>query len=282
MADLLKRWRKITGKAAERPPRPDADGTTYKPLEPLDDRIAAWRTVIAGRRRQDIYDKVAASVDRTAYRALQEKNRALIEQGEQLSPTKYVDLAPWFTIHARLAIKLDIDIRPPCSILDIGSGGGHFLAIARAYGHSVLALDQPEPAIYGDLVDLFGVPRILGSVRLGEALPAAIGKHDLICINGQVFDVDHKTRQRWKLAEWTGFLEYLTKHHLKSPGELFIGLNKSDGPTGTEDYFWPLVDLAEARGATVDRKYATMDIKLDAPLAFPEHDPVPWVTPEQV
>lgn len=282
MANLLDRWRRIVGKAANKPARPDADGVTYKPLEPLDDRIAAWRTVIAGQRRQDVYDTVAASVDRSAYRAIQEKNRILIEQSDQLDPIKYVDLAPWFTIHARLAIKLDLDIRPPCSILDIGAGGGHFLAIARAYGHTVLALDQPNPAVYGDLVELFGVPRILGSVRLREPLPPAIGKFDLICINGQVFDVDHRTRKRWKLPEWTGFIEYLTHHHLNRPGELFIGLNKSDGPTGTEDFFWPLVDLAEARGATIDRQYATMDFKLDAPLAFPEHDPVQWATPEQV
>ncbi|MGP1283561.1 MAG: class I SAM-dependent methyltransferase [Parasphingopyxis sp.] len=272
-------FRKLRKDQPEKPPRPDKDGVIYKPLEPLGERLQAWRTVIEDARQMAIYDRVAESVDAERYVALQEKYAAQIRENEQRATTKYIDLAPWFMIHSRLARLLDLDRRPPCSILDIGSGGGQFLAIAKAHGHQTLAFDMPEPDHYRDLLALFGIDRVEGAVELGKPLPAAIGKFDLIVINGQVFDVFKDRSKRWKLPEWAGLIRYLCAHHLNYPGELFIGLNKSDGPTGTEEFYWPLVDLAEKHGATVDRKYATMDFKLEHPLTLDEIDAVEWGSP---
>ncbi|MGJ8537274.1 MAG: hypothetical protein ACSHW2_08985, partial [Parasphingopyxis sp.] len=59
---------------------------------------------------------------------------------------------------------------------------------------------------------------------------------------------------------------------------LFVGLNKSAGPTGVEEFLWPLVDLAEQHGATVERKRATMLYDLAEPLAFQEVPKQPWLT----
>jgi SAM-dependent methyltransferase len=269
------RNRKRRGK----PDRPDKDGIIYKPLDPLNKRVEAWRVVIEDERQRAIYDRVAASVDRNAYAGLQRKHAPEVERNPQRAVTKYLDLAPWFMIHSRLARLLDLDTRSPCSILDIGSGGGQFLAIAKAHGHEVLGFDMPEPQLYGDLFGLFGIDRVEGGVKLGEPLPTEIGRFDLVVINGQIFDTFKGTKQRWKLPEWTGLIRYLCKHHLDYPGELFIGLNKSDGPTGTEEFYWPLVDLAEAHGASVDRKYATMHFRLDTPPTFPEVESVPWKAP---
>lgn len=258
------------------PERPDRDGKIYKPLEPLQERVSAWRTVIEDERQRAIYDRVAASVDEDRYAALQRKYADAIQQNEQRATTKYIDLAPWFMIHSRLARLLDLDRREPCSILDIGSGGGQFLAIAKAFGHRPLAFDMPEPDHYRDLITLFGIQRVEGGITLGEPLPKAIGTFDLIVINGQVFDTFRGTKQRWKLPEWAGLIHYLCAHHLNYPGELFIGLNKSDGPSGTEEFYWPLVDLAEQHGASVDRRYATMHFKLAKPLQLKEIDAVEW------
>ncbi|MEM8694449.1 MAG: hypothetical protein AAGE05_00320 [Pseudomonadota bacterium] len=251
---------------------------TYRPLRPLMERIDGWRTVIDDDRQRAMYDRVTASVDRDAYAALQEQYRAEIESSDELAVTKYVDLAPWFMIHSRIARLLDIDIRPRCSILDIGAGGGQFLAIAKAYGHDVLAFDQPKPTVYGDLLKLYGISRIEGSVKLGKPLPDHIDRFDLIMINGQVFDVFPQDRStRWNVPEWASLLEYLCNTHLNYPGTLFIGLNKSAGPTGTEDFLWPLIDLAESHDATVERKRATMHFELEEPIRFDEVPHLPWL-----
>ncbi len=276
---MIAKLRKYIRKSPKRPQRPDADGVTYRPLRPLDERIEGWRVVIEDDRQRAMYDTIAAAIDRSAYAALQDKYRDEIEAAEELAVTKYLDLAPWFMIHSRLARMLDIDTRPKCSILDIGAGGGQFLAIAKAYGHDVLAFDKPDPAVYGDLLKLYGIPRIEGGVMLGEPLPNSIGRFDLIMINGQVFDVFPKSGgKRWTVGEWASFLEYLTATHLEYPSTLFVGLNKSSGPTGVEDFLWPLVDLAEAHGATVERKRATMKFELNEPLTFSEVPKQPWLT----
>lgn len=265
-------------KPAAKPPRPDADGVTYRPLRSLEERLDGWRTVITDERQRTMFDRVAASIDRTAYAALQEKYREEVLAADELAVTKYLDLAPWFMIHSRIARLLDIDTRAPCSILDIGAGGGQFLAIAKAYGHKVLAFDQPHPPVYGDLLDLYGIQRIEGSVKLGQPLPEAIGRYDMIVINGQVFDVMPQDRsQRWSVSEWASLIEYLCDTHLDYPGTFFLGLNKSAGPTGTEEFLYPLVDCAEAHGATVERKRATMHFELAVPLRFADVEHRPWL-----
>ena len=256
--------------------RPDKSGQVYKPLEPLDRRIALWRTVIEDPRQIAIYDRVAAQVDRESYAALQEKYRHDIDPEQQRAVTKYLDLAPWFMIHSRLATLLDIDTRPPCSILDIGSGGGQFLAIAKAYGHAVTGMDMPKPQLYADLLELFGIERIEGGIALGKSLPGDVGKYDMIVINGQVFDVHGRDRRRWRLPKWKAFIDYLCDRHLNYPGTFFLGLNKSFGP-GSNEFYWPMVDLAEEYGAHVDRQYATMIFNLEEPPDFTKSSSGKWL-----
>lgn len=268
------------------PPRGEsrivADERTYRPLEPLADRAARWRREIKDRRRRAIYDRAIASVDAEAYAALQRRYREAADAAsDDRAHVKYLDLAPWFMVHSEIALLLDIDRRPRCSILDIGAGGGQFLAIAKAYGHDVLAFDLADPPVYGDLLALFGIDRIIGGVELGRPLPPEIGRFDLVVVNGQVFDVRPGTRERWELPEWAGFIDYLAAHHLALPGELFIGLNRSAGPTGREDYYWPLVDLAEAHGAETFRRRAKIRFRFAAPPDFAEVAAVSWPAPER-
>lgn len=270
---LLKRWKSKPKRKAK---RPDGDGVTYRPLQPLDERIAAWRDATISDRILAMYDRVAASVDREHYARIQEKYRTEVEANHELHFTKYLDIAPWFMVHARIAKLLDIDTRPQCSILDIGAGGGQFLAIAKAYGHQVTAFDQPFPEIYGDLMKLFDIDRIEGGVRYGEPMPDGIDRYDMIVINGQIFDV-RPDRSRWNLTEWASFLEYLCAEHLTCPANLFIGLNKSVGPTETEDYIWPLIDWGDAHGASVERKRATMDLRIETPPSFDDVPHPPWL-----
>lgn len=239
----------------------------HRPLDDLDERIAIWRRIIFDKRLRAAYDRAAASIDREAFRALQAKYRERIEAGEFEGTAKYLDLAPWLRLHAGIAIELDLDRRPPCRILDLGAGGGQFLAIARCYGHEVTAFDVPGREIYADLLALFGIPLIEGRVDLGEALPEATGRHDIITVNGQVFDIHKGSGRRWEVDDWAAWLDHLSRHHLRYPGEIFVGLNKSAGLTGTEDYLWPLVEFARSRGAKVVAGKPRFRLALDGPLS---------------
>lgn len=257
--------------------RPDRTEVTYEPLAPFAERVRYWRALNADPRRRDIFDRAVERVDREELERLQAKYRDEVEAHDERHFTKYLDLAPWFSYHSRLAALLDIDRREPCSILDIGSGGGHFAAIARSYGHDVTAFDRSEPEIYGDLLDLLDIERIEGAVRLGKPLDERLGRYDLIVINGQVFDIFPRTQDRWGVAEWARFIEYLCETHLDVPGELFIGLNKSVGERGARDYLWPLVNLAAAHGAAVEKDRATMRFRLTEPPRFEEIDHPRWL-----
>ncbi|QLC20827.1 class I SAM-dependent methyltransferase [Parasphingopyxis sp. CP4] len=240
----------------------------HRPFDPLENRIDIWRRIIFDKRLRHIYDRTVATIDREQFRSLQEKFKIPVAAGAHAGTVKYLDLAPWIRLHSKIALQLNLDTRAPSRVLDIGSGGGHFLAIAKVHGHHVTALDLPDCEIYSDLLKLFGISRIAGGVYLGQALPSQIGKYDIITINAQNFDVHRGTGTRWNVQNWMRFLEYLTAHHLTFPGEIFVGLNKSAGPTGTEDYLWPLLDAAKEWGAQDIAGSPQFQLSLQEPLVF--------------
>lgn len=248
----------------------------YAPLAPLEARLARWRGEIRDRRMREIFDHAAATLDRAGYARLQEKYRAEAETTDDGDVIKYLDFAPWLVVHARIAAFLDIDKRPRCSILDIGAGGGHFLAIAKSYGHEVAALDIPEPQVYGDLCGLLGIPRIEGGIEWREPLPESVGRYDLLVIHGQVFDRVPETRERWRLPEWIGFLRYLAREHLEMPGEIFLGLNRSVETPDGRDYLWSLVELAAQHGARTGQDRPFMHFRLTDPDPFPGENGITW------
>jgi len=240
----------------------------YRPFDPLENRIDIWRRIIFDKRLRNIYERTVATIDRKQFRSIQEKYLIPFAAGAHTGTVKYLDLAPWIRLHSKIALQLNLDTRASSRVLDIGSGGGHFLAVAMSHGHHVTALDLPDCDIYSDLLKLFGVPRVAGGVYLGQALPSQIGRYDIITINAQNFDIHVGSERRWDVRDWLEFLEYLTANHLDYPGELFVGLNKSAGPTGMEDYLWPLVDAARKLGAQNIPGRPQFHFSLREPLAF--------------
>lgn len=238
----------------------------YRPFDDLDSRLDLWRRIIFDRRLRTIYDRTAETIDRAHFREIQEKYQSAAETGGFAGTIKYLDLAPWIRLHSKIAHQLSLDTRPSCRVLDLGSGGGHFLAIAKAHGHLVTALDLPDNDIYSDLIALFDIPRVVGGIYLGSPLPDSIGRHDIITINAQNFDLHADAKRRWDVRDWFEFLEYLTTHHLNFPGEIFVGLNKSAGPTGREDYLWALVDAARQLGAHNKPGEPQFHFSLNTPL----------------
>lgn len=253
----------------------------YAPLAPLDAQLKRWRREIGSRRTRAIFDHAAARIDREGHARLQEKHHAEAAVADDSDVLKYLDIAPWLMVHARIAAFLDIDERPPCSILDIGAGGGQFLAIAKAYGHEVTALDMPEPEIYRDLLALFGIPRIEGGVDWRAPLPAPVGRYDLIVIHGQVFDRVGRSSDRWRLPEWIGFLRHLAAQHLDLPGEIFLGLNRSVDTDEGRDYLWPLVELARSHGARTQPGRPFMHFRLAQSDPFPGEAGIDWPATRQ-
>ena len=249
----------------------------YAPLAPFDAQLDRWRAETRDRRIRKIYDHAAATIDREDYAALQERYREEAEGANDSDVVKYLDIAPWLMVHARIAAFLDIDERQPCSILDIGAGGGQFLAIAKSYGHEVTALDMPQPEIYRDLLALLGIPRIEGGVSWREPLPDGIGRYDLIVIHGQVFDSVRGTRKRWRVPHWVGFLRYIARRHLDMPGEIFLGLNRSVDTKAGRDYLWPLVELAARHGARTETDRPFMHFRLTDPNPFPGEPGLDWL-----
>ena len=109
---------------------------------------------------------------------------------------KYFDLSRWMKINLRRMHDLGLDFGSCKRILDLGCGAGYFLYIASALGHEVLGLDIDENPMFGEMVALLGLARIVWRIQPFQPLPALGKKFDLItafmiCFNG------HKTSALW-------------------------------------------------------------------------------------
>ena len=170
--------------------------------------------------------------------------------GELTHWPKYLDADRWLSLNIRRAQELRLTARPrPLRILDLGSGAGWFLLVARHLGHSGVGLDIPDPPMYGELFELFGLKRMVWEIKAYELLPDLGERFDIvtafsICFNG------HKRSDLWTSKEWTFFLDDLQKRFLRPGGEIFLGMNpEEDGA-----FYTPaLKQFFIERGAQIDR-----------------------------
>jgi SAM-dependent methyltransferase len=170
--------------------------------------------------------------------------------GELTHWPKYVDARRWLRLNIRRAQDLRLNIRRfPLRILDLGSGGGYFLIVARYLGHSGLGLDIDDPPMYEDMFEVFGLKRVVWRIEAFEPLPELNERFDLvtafsICFNG------HKTKALWTSKEWEFLLNDLKRRFVKPHGEIFLGMNPEPGNV----YYTPeLKAFFLERGAQVDR-----------------------------
>jgi len=139
---------------------------------------------------------------------------------------KYLDLPKWMDKNLRRIRSLGLDAGSRKSILDLGCGAGYFLFIAKYLGHDVLGLDIDEVPMFGEMIGLFGLKRVIWRVQPFVQLPQLRRQFDLItafmiCFNG------HKTPGLWGVEEWKFFLEDLSKH-LTSRGHVWLSFNRED------------------------------------------------------
>lgn len=195
-------------------------------------------------------EQVMADVDAKKFEALRAKYELPTHTWDW---PKYINAPKWVEVSIRRAQDLRLMSRPrPLRILDLGSGGGFFLLVARHLGHSGIGVDISYPEMYGELFSLFGLERVIHRIEPFEPLPDLGGEFDMVtgfcvCFNG------HKTEKVWGPKEWHFLLEDLRTRFLKPDGEVFFRLNAEPG-----DVFYPppLRAYFESRGARVKRASA--------------------------
>lgn len=160
---------------------------------------------------------------------------------------KYFDLPRWMTINLRRVRDLGLDFGFRKRVLDLGCGAGYFLYINKALGHEVLGLDIDENPMFGEMVALLGLSRVVWRIEPFEPLPP-LGKKKfdlitafMICFNG------HKSPALWGRKEWTFFLDDLATR-LKPGGRICLGFNREENG----DYYnADLRDFFAGRGAEI-------------------------------
>jgi len=163
---------------------------------------------------------------------------------------KYANIEPWLRLNRERVQDLKLHRSAPKRVLDLGCGGGFFLFILKNLGHSVLGMDVERVALFSQLLELFGVPRVVYRISAFEPLPDLGQKFDWITAFSVNFNLYHPAKQRWGTAEWDFFLHDL-QHHLAEGGKAFFGLN----PLYNGDYYTPeLRDLFVSRGANIERE----------------------------
>jgi len=135
-------------------------------------------------------------------------------------------------------------------VLDVGCGGGFFLYLLQQLGHEVLGLDIEEFPLFGELVDLFGVPRLVWAIEAFKPLPDLGARFDYITAFATRFNRSVERDWYWGPSEWNFFLDDL-EQYLAPGGQIFFSLNRRHREG---DYHTPeLREFFLSRGASVER-----------------------------
>jgi SAM-dependent methyltransferase len=191
--------------------------------------------------------EIIKGIDSAGFAKIREKFSV---PGERTHWPKYLDAGRWLPLNIRRAQELRLTARArPLRILDLGSGAGYFLLVARHLGHSGVGLDIPEPPMYGELFELFGLKRMVWEINAYEPLPDLGERFDMVTAFSICFNA-HKRSDLWTPKEWAFFLDDLEKRFLRPGGEIFLGMN----PEEDGSFYTPtLKQFFIERGAQIDR-----------------------------
>ena len=210
-----------------------------KPAQPLTYR-RAWRKA-----RRSIFrlplGRLRANIDQQRLRKIQQRYA-----GSPAEYAKYADVDRWLRVNRERVQDLKLHRSAPMRVLDLGCGAGFFLFILKSLGCSVRGLDIDDFSLFADLLDLFGIPRVVWRITAFERLPELGQKFDWITAFSVKFNLYHPSG-RWGPQEWDFFLRDLQRH-LAPGGKIFFALNP-------HDYDAPeLRDFFISRGANVERE----------------------------
>ena len=139
---------------------------------------------------------------------------------------KYLNLPLWMDKNLRRVRDLGLDAGGRRRVLDLGCGAGYFLYICQQLGHETLGLDIDEVPMFGEMMTLLGLRRVISRVQPFVPLPRFGEEFDLItafmiCFNG------HKSPGLWKREEWSFFLDDLATQ-LSPRGRICLGFNQEE------------------------------------------------------
>ncbi len=162
---------------------------------------------------------------------------------------KYVEAERFLKLNIRRVRDIGLDRMPPQRIFDLGSGAGYFLFVTRVLGHTGLGLDIDDCPLYPEMLELFGVRRIIHRIEKFSPLPDTGAKYDWITAFSISF-ADHTAPRSWDVAEWDYFLDDAAKH-LAPGGRIYLDMNpRPDGSFYSEE----ARQLFLRRGAVIDRR----------------------------
>jgi SAM-dependent methyltransferase len=189
---------------------------------------------------------IVADLDQARLREIQARYRE-VPRGF----AKYIDVHRYLRLNRERVQDLQLHRVAQQRVLDLGCGGGFFLYILKRLGHNVLGLDTGQHALYGELTELFGVPRLVWRIKPLEPLPDLGSRFDWITAFSIAFDTVQDGEERWGPSEWNFLLEDLHDRHLAPGGKMFFALN----PGASGAYYTPqLREFFLARGAAVERE----------------------------
>lgn len=187
------------------------------------------------------------AMDKDGFEKIRERHR---QPGEKVNPKKYLELEEWMSTNVKRIRDHRIMKAPPkLRILDIGSGSGYFLHIARCLGHDVLGMDVDTEPVFRETFELLKLPRRIFRIEPFQPLPDLGASFDLVtghmtCFNRRADDT------HWGKEEWGYFLKDVLKH-LNPGGKIQFDLNPlRDGrhmEPELKEYFISL-------GAEIDRR----------------------------
>jgi len=183
-----------------------------------------------------MYRRAIAAIDPQAISKIQRKYRTDLADFDPDGPFKYGDIPFWVAHKAQHAALLELDRRAPCSLLDIGTGCAHFLAIANALGHRSVGIDVDMP-FYADVCNALGIDRRCCTVKAGERLPSFGMRFDVVTAFWTNFNYIFPTAQApgrcWSKAEWEFFLRDIEETLANTPATVFLEVNPEAQPDGT-------------------------------------------------
>lgn len=142
---------------------------------------------------------------------------------------KFLFLLPWIMMKMDYILKMKVHEMPPSSVLDIGSGAGHFLLLCRALGHDVHGLDIPAP-VFDTCCEFFRIPRTIARIEPMTPLPDFGRRFDLM--TAFLVDFSRKENSSWDEEEWLFFFKDLVSNHINENGRIFMEINEHRNLTG--------------------------------------------------
>lgn len=194
-------------------------------------------------RLNETYSAVKRSADMKRISQLSHEVATIYRQ-DRFSAAKYADFPLWLLRNIHRAAQLGLHATSGLRILDIGSGPGYFIAVARALGHDCRGIDVAdscftslERQVYAELLEGLNCRKYVSPVSIERFVPLPLLQQQydlitafLICFNR------HDKPDLWGVPEWRFFVEDALQK-IREGGRLFLGLNEDPERFGRLLYY---------------------------------------------